>query len=66
MKSQLEAHMIIIIGQHGFVSSKACVTHLLECQDITTSALHDRLDLDVLYTNFMKAFDKVSHRKLLH
>ena len=65
MKSHLEAHKLISIEQHGFVSSKACVTNLLECQDITTSALHDRLNLDVLYTDFMKAFDKVSHRKLL-
>ena len=57
MKSHLEAHKLISIEQHGFVSSKACVTNLLECQDITTSALHDRLNLDVLYTDFMKAFD---------
>ena len=66
MKSHLEAHKLISIEQHGFVSSKSCVTNLLECQDIKTSALHKRLNQDVLYTDFMKAFDKVSHRKLLH
>ena len=66
IKSHIEAQRLISIEQHGFVSSKACVTYLLECQDITTSGLHDRLNLDVLYTDFMKAFDKVSHRKLLH
>ena len=68
MNSHLEAHKLISIEQHGFVSSKDCVTNFLECQDITTSALHDggHDDSRVLYTDFMKAFDKISHRKLLH
>ena len=62
MKSHLEAHKLISIEQHGFVFSKACLTNILECQDITTNALHERLNLDVLYTDFMKASDKVSNR----
>ena len=36
MKSHLEAYKLISIEQHGFVSSKACITNLLECQDIKT------------------------------
>ena len=44
--NHLEAHKIISIEQHVFVSSKAYVTNLLECQDITTSALHDRIHLE--------------------
>ena len=38
----------------------------LECQDLTTIGLHEHKELEVLYTDFMKAFDKVSHRKLIH
>ena len=33
--------------------------------DLTTNALHKHRKLDVLYTDFMKAFDKVSRRKLI-
>ena len=44
--SHLEAYKLISIEQHGFFSSKSCVIYLLECQDITTSALHDHLNLD--------------------
>jgi hypothetical protein len=66
MNGHLEVNKLISIEQHGFVASKACVTNLLECQDLTTIALHEHKELDVLYTDFMKAFDKVSHRKLIH
>ena len=34
--------------QHGFVPSKACVTNLLECLDLTSNALHKHRKLDVL------------------
>ena len=65
MHGHLEINRLISIEQHGFVSSKACVTNLVECLDLTKNALHKRRKLDVLYTNFMKAFDKVSHLKLI-
>ena len=52
--------------QHGFVSSKECVTNLIECIDLTTNALNKHRKLDVLYADFMKAFDKISHLKLIH
>ena len=54
MKSNLEAHKLISIEQYGFVSFKACGTNLLECQDTTTSDLHDRLNLEILFTDFLK------------
>ena len=62
----LELNKLISIEQHGFVSSKACVTNLLECLDRTTNALHIYRKLDVLYTDFMKTFDKVYDSKLIH
>jgi hypothetical protein len=51
--------------QHGFVRGKNCTTNLLEYVDIITEGLACGNSLDVLYTDFAKAFDKVSHRKLL-
>ena len=66
MHGHLEFNKLISIEQHGFVSSKACVTNLLECLDLTSNVLHKHRKLDVLYTDFMKAFDTVSHRKLIH
>ena len=66
MKKHLNANNLISPDQHGFVSGRACVTNLLECQDLTTSAMKNSTSVDVLYTDFAKAFDKVSHLKLLH
>lgn len=51
--------------QHGFVPNKSCSTNLLECQDIITSAVNSGHSVDVIYTDFSKAFDKVSHKKLI-
>ena len=66
MNGHLEVNKLISIEQHGFVTSKACVKNLLECQDLTTITLHEHKELGVLYSDFMKAFDKVSHRKLIY
>ena len=62
----LELNKLISIDQHGFVTSKARLNNPLECLDLTTNALHKHRKLDVLFTDFMKAFDKVSHHKLIH
>ena len=60
------AFELISIEQHGFVFSKACVTYLLECLDLITDALHKHQKLDVLYSDFIKAYDKVSDLKLIN
>ena len=52
--------------QHGFVRRRACVTNLLECQNLVSKSMLEGNTVDVLYTDFSKAFDKVSHRKLIH
>ncbi len=49
-----------IPSQHGFVLKKSCVTNLLECQNEVSGFLRDNESVDVLYTDFEKAFDKVS------
>jgi hypothetical protein len=51
--------------QHGFMKGKSCTTNLLEYVDILTEALFKGKVYDVLYTDFKKAFDSVSHIKLI-
>ena len=58
-------HKLISPNQHGFVHKKSCVTNLLECQDVVSRLLNSNKSVDVLYTDFEKAFDKVSHKKLV-
>jgi hypothetical protein len=53
-------------NQHGFVRSKGCVTNLLETLDFITYAVSEGVPVDILYTDFLKAFDKVNHRLLIH
>jgi ribonucleases P/MRP protein subunit RPP40 len=45
---------------------KACVTNLLACRNKVSKCINEKKSMDVLYTDFSKAFDKVSHKKLLH
>ncbi|XP_065674085.1 uncharacterized protein LOC136091029 [Hydra vulgaris] len=60
------ANGLISPNQHGFVHRKGCVSNLLETRDIMTEATHCRHAVDVIYTDFAKAFDKVPHKRLLH
>ena len=57
---------IITCHQHGFLSRCLCLTNLLECLNAWTAA-YDRpkTGIDIIYTDFRKAFDSVPHRKLL-
>ena len=52
--------------QHGFVRSRSCITQLLECLDAWTDMLDQGGNIDVVYMDYAKAFDKVAHERLLH
>jgi hypothetical protein len=56
---------LISKDQHGFVKKKACVTNLLETLDFISSKLAVGECIDVIFLDFLKAFDMVLHRKLL-
>jgi len=60
------SNKLISNQQYGFIKKRACVTNLLECQNMVSRSLRDGNSVDVLYTDFFKAFDKVSHNKLIH
>ena len=52
--------------QYGFVKGRSTTLQLLKILDDWTEALDNGFEVDVVYTDFEKAFDKVSHRKLLY
>lgn len=52
--------------QHGFVKSKSTVTNLIEYSNIIVNSLDNKKQVDSVYTDFQKAFDKVNHQLLFH
>ena len=52
-------------AQHGFIKGKSCVTQLLEFLEDITQAIDNGDDVDIIYLDFCKAFDKVPHKRLL-
>jgi hypothetical protein len=51
--------------QHGFVPNKACITNLIETLDAIKDATNKGYSVDLILLYFSKAFDKVSHKKLI-
>ena len=51
--------------QHGFVPFRDCMTNLLTCLEIWTEMIENGDAIDVIYTDFSKAFDSVPHQRLL-
>ena len=55
----------INVKQHGFVPGKSCNSNLLETLDNINDILAEAGYVDILYFDFAKAFDSVSHHRLL-
>jgi hypothetical protein len=51
--------------QFGFIPGRSTVLQLLKVLDMWTSQLERGGQIDVIYTDFEKAFDKVPHKRLL-
>ena len=51
--------------QHGFVPGKSCVTQLIEVFEYIGRELDLGKQIDVIYLDMSKAFDRVSHMQLL-
>ena len=62
---QMEVNNLFSAAQHGFVTGKSCSTQLLELMEEITEALDSNEDVDIIYLDFAKAFDKVPHKRLL-
>ena len=51
--------------QHGFVAGRSCVTQLIEVLEHIGRVLDRGKQIDVIYLDMSKAFDKVSQTRLL-
>lgn len=51
--------------QFGFISGRSTVLQLIKVLDKWTTAIDEGHAVDVVYCDFMKAFDRVPHRRLL-
>ncbi|CAM5113746.1 unnamed protein product, partial [Eretmochelys imbricata] len=57
----LEERKVIRNSQHGFTKGKSCLTNLIAFYDEITGSVNEGKAVDVLFLDFSKAFDTVSH-----
>ena len=58
-------HNILSDAQHGFRKRRSCETQLILTINDLAKGLNDKEQIDCILLDFAKAFDKVSHRRLL-
>ena len=59
LQNHLEYHMKISHAQHGFRQKRSCLSQLLEHYEYILKGLEQGLNVDTVYLDFNKAFDKV-------
>ncbi|CAM4713200.1 unnamed protein product [Lepidochelys kempii] len=57
----LEERKVIRNSQHGFTKGKSCLTNLIAFCDEITGSVDEGKAVDMLFPDFSKAFDTVSH-----
>ncbi|CAM4712323.1 unnamed protein product [Caretta caretta] len=57
----LEERKVIRNSQHGFTKGKSCLTNLIAFYDEITGSVDEGKAVDLLFLDFSKAFDTVSH-----
>ena len=65
MIAHLEENNLLNSKQHCFRSGKSCLTQLLHHFDDIIESLSNGDDMDAIYLDYAKAFDKVDHQLLL-
>ena len=67
--SKLQEHLvstqILTPFQHGFIKGRSCVTNLLFARESWTDSVAEKKQVDAIFIDFSKAFDKVPHGKLV-
>lgn len=62
----LEKHKFLTIHQHGFRKGYSTITQLVQTVHDFANNINNGKQTDAIFMDFSKAFDKVSHQKLLH
>ena len=52
--------------QHGFLNNRSCTTQMIPFTNDLALALNKKSRIDIIYFDFAKAFDSVSHDLILH
>ena len=66
IEDHLEKNKLIRNSQHGFRKNHSCLTNLLEFFEVVSTNVHCNKPFDIIYLDFEKAFDKVSHTHLIN
>jgi len=61
----LDRYKLIRDSQHGFRRRRSCTTNILEFLGVVTNVVNQKGNVDVIFLDFTKAFDRVPHRRLL-
>ena len=61
----MDKHKLINTYQHSFLKARPCLTNLLCFLDEITKWVDDGSPVNVICLDFLKAFDKVTHQRLL-
>ncbi|CAI2737748.1 unnamed protein product, partial [Dicrocoelium dendriticum] len=70
VKCALQLHCVhlnlILPAQHGLRRARSCITNLFIARETWAKGTDTRKQVDVIFIDFSKAFDKVPHERLLH
>ncbi|GAB0188205.1 mitochondrial enolase superfamily member 1 [Grus japonensis] len=61
----IQDNQVIRPSQHGFMKGRSCLTNLISFCDKVTHLVDEGKAVDVVYLDFNKAFDNISHSILL-
>lgn len=56
---------LIVRQQHGFLKNKSTISNLAEYVNFLSSNISNGGQIDAIYTDFSKAFDKIDHKILM-